>query len=105
MKDYANVNELIEYAVISMRNDGFSEDYITQLSYTWNQLVDFLKEKNLEFDRLTGSLFLKEKFDINDTVNYSCLSGVSKRRKRAINILINCHENDDIYIRRNFWPC
>lgn len=105
MKDYINVNELIEYAVISMRNDGFSKDYITQLSYTWNQLVDFLKEKNLEFDRSTGSLFLKEKFDINDTVNYSCLSGVSKRRKRAINILINCLENDDIYIRRNFWPC
>ena len=42
MKEQMSVTELIQTVSQSMKGDGIKQDYITQLSYTWKALEQYL---------------------------------------------------------------
>lgn len=90
MKEQMSVTELIQTVSQSMKGDGLKQDYITQLSYTWKALEQYLAEYDLIFSRDTAFSFLKDKYGIHADQNFSRLRPIGKRRKRAICALLYC---------------
>ena len=89
--------ELIEFAKASMIQSGYSEEYISVLSSTWNALKKYLSLKSiLIFTPKLGIAFLQDQYGIPPDCMYRKLSTVDKRRKRAIQILNNCSEHESI---------
>ncbi|NLV82994.1 MAG: tyrosine-type recombinase/integrase [Spirochaetales bacterium] len=81
--------EIIEAAKTAMLKDGLSAGYIKSLSYTWNSLLLYSYEKGVEFSEDLCWEFLSNQYGIRHEQNYLSLSGVDKRRKRAMLVLIN----------------
>ena len=105
MNQQVSITEVIQTATQSMEVDGISQTYINQLSHTWNALTKYLSEKRLSFTRENGILFLQDKYGISNDAAFANLRAIDKRRKRAVFILIYCSEGQNIYRKKDYWPC
>lgn len=105
MNQVITIDELISQAIQAMERDGLKQDYIAQLSYTWNKLKTYLSDNNISFSRESSLRFLQEQFNIISGNNFGTLNAVDKRRRRAVHILINCAEDGRITKEKSFWPC
>jgi integrase/recombinase XerD len=106
MKNLKTAQELIEFAKASMKQTGYSEDYISALSNTWNALKQYLSRKSiLHFSPSTGIAFLQDQYDIRSDYTYCKLSQVDKRRKWAILILNNCLEHETLIAPKSYSLC
>ncbi|PLR77845.1 hypothetical protein CU633_08640 [Bacillus sp. V3-13] len=106
MKSLRTAQELIEFAKASMVQTGYSEEYISVLSGTWNALKKYLSQKSiLQFTPTIGISFLQDQYGIRSDCMYRKLSKVDKRRKRAILILNNCSEHESIITPKSYSPC
>lgn len=103
MQNLRSTDELIQLARASMEHAGYSAEYISALSSTWDVLKTYLPKKDiLHFTPKAGSTFLQEKYNINSDYNHLKLSEVDKRRKRAIIILNNCFEHEKILVPKSY---
>lgn len=84
------IDELIAYTKSALTKDGLSEEYITNLSFTWKTFKQYLEQNNLILNRDTGQKFLLECYDIHSGNNNTRLRPIDIRRRRAINILVIC---------------
>lgn len=106
MEDLKTMQELIEFAKTSMEQTGYSVEYISALSGTWNALKQYLSEKGiLHFSLATGRAFLQDQYDIRSDCTYCKLSKVDKQRKRAILILNNCLEHETLIAPKSYSLC
>jgi len=106
MGNQKTIHELIEFAVASMEQTGYSEGYILSLSYTWNALKQHMYENDIPcFSTAAGTAFLEDRYNITSGCNYFKLSGVDKRRKRAILILNNCLEHEKLKAPKSYLLC
>ena len=88
------IEGLISYAKEVLTRDGLTEDYIIQLSHTWNAFERYIYETGMELTSKSGVIFLHEHYGVAPDASYFSLSGINRRRKRAISVLINCMEHD-----------
>ncbi len=102
---HQKIDELIAYAKSSLVKDGLSEEYITNLSFTWKSFKQYLDQNNLILNRDTRQKFLLECYGIQSGNNYARLRPIDKRRRRAINVLFNCLENGNATRMKSYWPC
>ncbi len=102
---YQTIDELIAYAKSSLVKDGLSEDYITNLSFTWKLFKQYLEQNNLILNRDTGQKFLLECYGIQSGNNYARLRPIDKRRRRAVNVIFNCLENGNATRMKSYWAC
>ena len=63
MKD-DDIRELIDFARNSLENAGFTENYITSLSYTWNAFQRYCLHHPNDLNMDIGHQFLFEKYGI-----------------------------------------
>ena len=105
MDQQLSITEVIQTVTQSMEADGITQEYINQLSHTWNALSEYLSEYSLCFNRENGILFLKEKYGISSEQAFAKLRAIDKRRKRAVFILIYCAEGKSLYREKTYWPC
>lgn len=106
MKNQKTTQELIEFAKASMEQTGYSVEYISALSSTWNALEPYLSGKGiLHFSPAAGMAFLQDRYDIRSDCTYCKLSKVDKRRKRAILILNNCLEHKTLIAPKSYSLC
>ena len=78
MKEQMSVAELIQTVSQSMKGDGIKQDYITQLSYTWKALEQYLIAQDLVFSKENAFAFLKDKYDIHADQNFAKLRPIDK---------------------------
>lgn len=104
MNQTGEIQELIEYAIKALRDDGRTEDYIVQLSYTWNALTQYLQRTSSQFSAEAGANFLKHNYGIETEVQHQKFRCINKRRKRAINILVNCLEHSAATVPKTYLP-
>lgn len=97
MKEQMSVTELIQTVSQSMKGDGIKQDYITQLSYTWKALEQYLIAHDLVFSKENAFAFLKDKYDIHADQNFAKLRPIDKRRKRAVCALLYCADGKSVY--------
>ena len=102
MEQQLSITEVIQTVTQSMKADGITQEYINQLSHTWNALSEYLSEYSLCFNRENGILFLKEKYGISSEQAFAKLRAIDKRRKRAVFILIYCAEGKSLYREKLF---
>ena len=106
MENQKTTQELIEFAKASMEQTGYSAEYISALSSTWNTLKKHLSERSIpHFSTVTGIAFLQDQYNISSDCMYCKLSGVDKRRKRAILILNNCLEHETFMAPKSYSLC
>lgn len=105
MKEQMSVTELIQTVSQSMKGDGIKQDYITQLSYTWKALEQYLIAHDLVFSKENAFAFLKDKYDIHADQNFAKLRPIDKRRKRAVCALLHCADGKSVYREKTYWPC
>ena len=105
MKQPLTIDELINQAKQAMEGDGLKQDYITQVSYTWWRLKDYLSDNGIPFSRESALCFLENHYGIKSGNNFAHLRPIDKRRSRAVHILINCAEDGKITKEKSFWPC
>lgn len=105
MKEQMSVTELIQTVSQSMKGDGIKQDYITQLSYTWKALEQYLIAHDLVFSKENAFAFLKDKYDIHADQNFAKLRPIDKRRKRAVCALLYCADGKSVYREKTYWPC
>jgi site-specific recombinase XerD len=97
-----SIEEIICYAKDSLATGGLTEDYIKQLSHTWNAFTRFIHESGESVTRKSGDDFLQQFYGIPHQDNYLSLTAINKRRKRAITILVNCAEHDAVAAPRSY---
>lgn len=106
MENQKTTQELIDFAKASMEQTGYSVEYISALSSTWNALEQYLSGKGiLHFSPVTGMAFLQDRYGIRQDCTYCKLSKVDKRRRRAILILNNCLEHEALIAPKSHSPC
>jgi len=97
-----SIEEIICYAKDSLAAGGLTEDYIKQLSHTWNAFTRFIHESGEPITRKSGDDFLQQFYKIPPQDNYLSLTAINKRRKRAITMLVNCAEHDVVALPRTY---
>ena len=106
MENQETVQDLTESAKESMEQTGYSANYISALSKTWNVLIRYLAEQGIPgYSTSAGTAFLKDLYDICSDQPYCKLSGTDKRRKRAILILNNCVEHKTLFAPPSYHKC
>lgn len=106
MENLKTAHKLIEFAKASMEQTGYSVEYISTLSSTWNALKQYLSGNGiLHFSPETGMAFLQDRYDIRLDCTYGELSKMDKRRKRAILILSNCLEHETLTAPKSYSLC
>lgn len=95
MEKLKAAQELIDFAKASMVQTGYSGEYISSFSSTWNALTLYLSNNyTLHYSPAIGITFLQERYGILTDCTYRKLTQVDKRRKKAIQILNNCLEHE-----------
>lgn len=106
MGNPTTTQELIDFAKTSMEKTGYSAEYISALSSTWNALKQYMSGKGiLHFSAVTGIAFLQDQYNIRLDYFYCKLSKVDKRRKRAILVLNNCLEHESLAVPKSYSLC
>ena len=106
MENQMTILDLVEFAKESMEQAGYSADYISALSKTWNVLIRYLSKKNIPcYSSFAGTTFLKDLYNIRSDRPYCKLLGTDKRRKRAILILNNCTEHKTLFVPPSYHVC
>ena len=99
------VIELIDYASQALLDNGCTQEYVKDLSHTWNALKHYLRGTNQSYSETTGNVFLRERYAIETNMNFAKLSAVNKRRRRAIHILTNCQVHDVVTLPKSYSLC
>jgi len=100
-----SINELIDYASQALLDNGYTQDYVKNLSYTWNGLKHYLIDTNQAYSETTGNAFLRERYAIETDRTFAKLSAINKRRRRAIHILTNCLMHDVVTLPKSYSLC
>jgi site-specific recombinase XerD len=96
MRTKGLLKDITDHAISVMRQDGLTEGYITGLSSTWNCLEQYLEERESALSLTTCEDFLKETYGIERGHRIVRLTGVNKRHRRAVFMLLNCLEHDTV---------
>lgn len=106
MVNLKKVQELIVFTKASMEQTGYSKEYISSYSYTWNALTRYMAEKNiLCYSPPVGIAFLHDRYSILADCTFGKLSQVDKRRRRAILVLNNCLEHKIVSAPKTYSLC
>jgi|GEM_PF-3567824 len=84
------LKDLIQMARDSLRKVGQTVDYVESLTHTWNAFLSYHAQNPRELTREYASRFLSERYGIPPNVKVSSLRPIHRRRKRAIEVLLNC---------------
>lgn len=87
------LQELVEVAKNSMEEIDLADGYIKALGCVWNIFGRWLDSKGLGYSPDVGRRFLLEEYGIGSG-DSSRLSGVDKRRRRAMAVLENCYKHE-----------
>lgn len=87
------LQELVDVAKNSMEEIDLTDGYIKALGCVWNIFGRCLDSKGLEYSPDAGRRFLLEEYGIGSGDSRR-LSGVDKRRRRAMAVLENCYNHE-----------
>lgn len=99
------LKDLIQMARDSLRKVGQTADYVESLTHTWNAFLSYHSQNPRELTREYASRFLSERYGIPPNVKVSSLRPIHRRRKRAIEVLLNCKENRSPFVSHTYWEC
>jgi site-specific recombinase XerD len=98
-----NVNEIIQNSRMILRDAGLTDDYIENLSYTWNAFRDYWEENPGDMSKEYASRFLFERYGILLENGTASISAIGRRRRRAIHILLSCAGNQSPFTAATYW--